>query len=194
MSKLSFRSNSVSPVKITVKEPVPTTHHILLESTVCPVGVREYKQTHVQLQADALKSFRKEGKDIFEMNETRKITSAGTLLYQTTETYGTSISIESMIEKMSASDLTLRANFKRPGIHSNTTCMEVSVEVLRAALQLAPDTHGHKTVEIHIAAERGAKVPRHGAMYVSVSQKGTQHYLSHIDYKIMASYDAMFHE
>ena len=128
------------------------------------------------------------------MNETRKITSAGTLLYQTTETYGTSISIESMIEKMAASDLTVRANFKRPGIHSNTTCMEVSTEVLRAVLQSTPDAHGHQTVEIRIAAERGAKVPRHGAMYVSVSKKGTQHYLSHIDYKIMASYDAMFHE
>lgn len=194
MSKLAFRSNTSSPTEVKVVEPATSSHHILLEATIRPVGVNDYKPEQVKIQAAALKAFRKDGKDIFEMNETRKITSAGTLLYQTTETYGTSMSIEKMLESMKVADLTIRVNFKRPGVHSNTTCMEMSSTTLQSMLNSSPDSHGHKTAEIRIAAELTAKVPRHGAMYVSVSKKGTQHYLSHIDYKIMASYDAMYHE
>lgn len=194
MSKLSFRSNTNSPTEVKTTEPAPTTHHILLEATVRPIGVNDFNQERAKMQASSLKAFRKDGKDIFEMNETRKIASAGTLLYQTSETYGTSISIEKMIETMEHSDLTIRANFKRPGLHSNTTCMELSKNTLRSLLASSPDSHGHKTAEVRIPAETNAKVPKHGAMYMSVSKKGTLHYLSHIDYKIMASYDAMFHE
>jgi len=193
MSKLSFRSSSETPSPTPAVEPKATTHHILIEATVRPVGANDFKQERVAAQADALRAFRHEGRDIFEMNETRKIQSAGTLLYQTTETYGTPVSIESMCETMETSDLTLRANFKRPGVHSSTTCMELSKDTLQKLLESPADAHGHKTAELRIAAERSANVPRHGAMYVSISKKGTQHYLSHIDYKIMASYDAMYH-
>jgi|TARA_B110000977_G_scaffold190046_1_gene260347 hypothetical protein len=194
MSKLSFRSSTETPSPTPAVESKATSHHVLLEATVRPVGTNDFKQERVSAQADALRAFRREGRDLFEMNETRKIQSAGTLLYQTTETYGTPVSIESMCETMQASDLTLRVNFKRPGVHSSTTCMELSAETLQKLLASDVDGNGHRTAELRIAAERSANVPRHGAIYVSISKKGTQHYLSHIDYKIMASYDAMYHD
>ena len=131
MSKLSFRSSTETPSPTPTVEHKATTHHILLEATVRPVGANDFKQERVSAQADALRAFRREGRDLFEMNETRKIQSAGTLLYQTTETYGTPVSIESICETMQASDLTLRVNFKRPGVHSSTTCMELSKDTLQ---------------------------------------------------------------
>ena len=193
MSRLAFRSPNVSPE--TVEHTPPTTrHHIILETTVRPVSANDYDKERVHTQAVALNSLRQSGKDLFEMNETRKVQSAGTTLYQTTETYGTSMSIEKIIDCMQQADLTLRVNFKRPGVHSNTTCMELSTETLQKLIHTAPDVNGHRIAELRVKAELGANVPRHGAMYVAITEKGTQHYLSHIDYKIMSSYDEMYHE
>ena len=193
MSRLAFRSPETSPVNLTTPQPVAT-HHIILESTVRPVSTNDYDKDRVADQARCLKNLRTQGKDIFEMNETRKVQSAGTILYQTTETYGTSLSIEKIIETLRAADLTLRVNFNRPGLHSNTTCMELSVNTLQKLIQSSPDAHGNKIAELRVKAEQSAKVPRHGALFVAITNKGQQHYLSHIDYKIMASYDAMYHE
>ena len=193
MSRLAFRSPTVSP-EPTEHTPTTTRHHIILETTVKPVGANDYDKDRVEVQAAALSSLRNQGKDVFEMNETRKVQSTGTTLYQTTETYGTSMSIEKMIECMQQADLTLRVNFKRPGVHSNTTCMELSTETLQKLVQTTPDVNGHRVAELRVKAELSANVPRHGAMYVAITEKGTQHYLSHIDYKIMTSYDEMYHE
>tara|TARA_B110000008_G_scaffold17534_1_gene16295 strand:- start:3598 stop:4182 length:585 start_codon:yes stop_codon:yes gene_type:complete len=193
MSRLAFRSRESTPVN--VEAPAPTaTHHIMLEATVRPLGSNSYNKDNVADQGRALKELRSSGKDLFEMNETRKVQSAGTVLYQTAETYGTSLSIEKIIETLSSSDLTLRVNFHRPGIHSNTTCMELSADILQKLVQTSADAHGNKVAELRIRAERTAQVPKHGAVYVSITNKGSQHFLSHIDYKIMASYDAMYHE
>ena len=193
MSRLAFRSRESTPVN--VEAPAPTaTHHIMLEATVRPLGSNSYNKDNVADQGRALKELRSSGKDLFEMNETRKVQSAGTVLYQTAETYGTSLSIEKIIETLSSSDLTLRVNFHRPGIHSNTTCMELSADILQKLVQTSADAHGNKVAELRIRAERSAQVPKHGAVYVSITNKGSQHFLSHIDYKIMASYDAMYHE
>jgi|TARA_B110000967_G_C18810823_1_gene523499 hypothetical protein len=166
-----------------------------LEATVKPIGTScEYDKDRIAQQASALKELRQSGKDLFEMNETRKVQSGGTLLYQTTETYGTAISIEKMAEMMTPHDLTLRVNFNRPGKHSNTTCMELSAQTLTRLLKTEADAHGHKIAELRIKAEKSVSTPRHGALYVAIQTKGTQHYLSHIDYKIMSAYDALYHE
>ena len=98
MSRLAFRYPETSPVNLTTPQPVAA-HHIILESTVRPVGTNDYDKDLVADQARYLKNLRTQGKDMFEMNETRKVQSAGTILYQTTETYGTSLSIEKIIEK-----------------------------------------------------------------------------------------------
>lgn len=193
MSRLIFRSHETKPIQLQSSSS-PTKHHILLEATVRPVGAGSYVKDRVAFQAQELKALRTQGKDLFEMNETRKVQSAGTLLYQTTETYGTSMSIEKIVETLKNADLTLRVNFHRPGMHSNTTCMELSAETLEKLSQTAADAHGNKIAELRVRAENKATVPRHGAIFVAISQKGKQHYLSHIDYKIMSSYDAMFHE
>ncbi len=194
MSRLAFRSNSeTSPV--TVEAPTRTaTHHILLEATCKPIGAGNYNKNYAQHQAVKLKELRKHGKDLFEMNETRRVQSTGTLLYQTTETYGTSMSIEKIIETLNSADLTLRVNFHRPGIHSNTTCMELSADTLQKLVSASPDAHDNKVAELRVKAEQTAAVPRHGALFVAITNKANMHYLSHIDYKIMASYDSMYHE
>lgn len=193
MSRLAFRSPDPSPVTIQTA-PVVATHHIILEATVKPIGTSEYNKDRIAQQASALKTLRSSGKDLFEMNETRKVQSAGTVLYQTTETYGTAISIEKMVEIMTPNDLTLRVNFNRPGKHSNTTCMELSSQTLKRLMSTEADAHGHKIAELRIKAEQTAQVPHHGALYVAIQSRGAQHYLSHIDYKIMSAYDALYHE
>mgnify|MGYP000040900089 CR=1 FL=1 len=194
MSRLAFRSPETSPVPIETTA-VTASHHIILEATVKPIGTStEYNKDRVAQQASALKELRQSGKDLFETNETRKVQSAGTVLYQTTETYGTAISIEKMVETMLPNDLTLRVNFNRPGKHSNTTCMELSAQTLQRLVATDADSHGHKIAELRIRAEKTVSTPRHGSLYVAIQSKGAQHYLSHIDYKIMSAYDALYHE
>ena len=193
MSRLAFRSSETSPVTVD-STPVTSNHHMIMEATVKPVGFNEYNKSNVEQQSSALKKLRQSGKDLFEMNETRKVQSAGTSLYQTTEMYGTSLSIENIIETMKQADLTLRVNFKRPGLQSNTTCMALSANTLQKLINTNADSQNNKIAELRVQAETAANVPRHGAFFVAVTKKGTQHYLSHIDYKIMTSYDNMYHE
>ena len=193
MSRLAFRSPDPTPIAVHAPQPVKT-HHIVIEATVAPVKSRVYDKERVQKQAEALSTLRVKGKDIFTLNETRKVQSAGTILYQTTETYGTPMSVEKIIEQLQQYDLTLRVNFNRPGVHSNTTCMQLSANTLSRLLGADEDANHNKIAELRVKAEEEETVPAHGSMYVAVTKKGTQHYLSHVDYKIMASYDAMYHE
>tara|TARA_B100000780_G_scaffold252210_1_gene199210 strand:- start:335 stop:916 length:582 start_codon:yes stop_codon:yes gene_type:complete len=193
MSRLAFRSPDTSPITVDTT-PVTNAHHIILEATVRPVGLKDYNPKHVELQASTLRKLRSSGKDLFEMNETRKVQSGGTTLYQTTETYGTAVTIESITATLKKSDLTLRVNFRRPGVHSSATCMELSSDTLEKLIATTADSNGHKIAELRVKQEQNSSTPCHGAMYVAVACRGTQHYLSHIDYKIMASYDAMYHE
>ena len=58
---------------------------------------------------------------------------------------------------------------------------------------LVNDSKNQKTLELRVKAEASVSVPRHGAMYISVQKMGAMHMLSHVDYKIMASYDSMYH-
>jgi len=193
MSRLAFRSPDTSPCPVD-STPVTSKHHIILEATVKPVGLNNYNKEHVTQQASALKELRTQGKDLFEMNETRKVESSGTTLYQTTEMYGTAMSIEKITAALKKSDLTLRVNFRRPGVHSSATCMELSSGTLERLMSTSSDTQSHKIVELRVKQEQSATKPSHGALFVAVTCRGTQHYLSHIDYKILASYDAMYHE
>ena len=66
-------------------------------------------QDRVAEQATALKQLRTQGKDLFEMNETRKVESTGTALYQTTETYGTAMSIEKIIAALKQAEFSSTA-------------------------------------------------------------------------------------
>lgn len=193
MSRLAFRSRDPSPVTIETAAK-PTKHHIILEATVRPVSLDNYSQNRVAEQAQALKQLRTQGKDLFTMNETRKIESSGKSMYQTVETYGTAMSVEKIIASLKQADLTLRVNFRRPGVHSSSTCMELSAGVLEKLIATSPDENGNKTAELRIKQEQTTTTPSHGSMLVAVTCRGTQHFLSHIDYKILSSYDAMYHE
>lgn len=193
MSRLAFRSPDPSPTPVDAT-PVSSTHHIIVEATVKPVGLNTYNKEHVEKQATALRELRTKGKDLFELNETRKVESSGMILYQTTEMYGTAMSIEKIVAALKISDLTLRVNFRRPGVHSSATCMELSSDTLERLMTSAADSQGHKIAELRVKQEQTASRPSHGALFVAITCRGTQHYLSHIDYKILASYDAMYHE
>jgi hypothetical protein len=192
MSRLSFRDSS--PVTINIPQELPTQrHHIVIEATMKPVGMSSYHKNKVEEQGEVLNQLRKSGKDIFDYNDTRSVQSAGTTLYQTTETYGTSISIENIIETLKSANLTLRVNFNRPGKHSNTTCMALSSEVLSRLMKTSADSNGNKIAELRVADEQNASVPSHGSFYIAITQKGTQHYLSSVDYKILTAYDKLYH-
>ena len=192
MSRLAFRAPS--PVTISVPQISQTQrHHIVIEATMKPVGGTSYQKNQVEEQGEVLRQLRQSGKDIFDYNETRQVQSAGTTLYQTTETYGTALSIENIVETLKSANLTLRVNFNRPGKHSNTTCMALSAETLGRLIATAPDSNGNKIAELRVSAEENANVPSHGAFYIAITQKGTQHYLSSVDYKILGAYDKLYH-
>lgn len=193
MSKFSWNKSEAPKAEVqSVNHDAP--HRVLIEAVPKPRGTNEYDPEKVRVQSAALKDFRTGGKDMFEANECKVNTQHGTTLYQTQETYGTSMSIEQAIESMQKNDITMRVNFHRPGIHSNVTCMEMSHQNLGECLKLTPDAKGQKTVELRVAAEVDAATPRNGAIFATIRKRGTQHYLSHIDYKIMSSYDSMYHE
>ena len=193
MSRLAFRSPDPEPSKVDATVATQK-HNILLEVTIKPMGQNDFNKERAAEQALALKKVREEGRDLFDMNETRKVTSGNKTLYQTTETYGTSVSIEKMKQNIDKDGLTLRVNFHRPGIHSSTTCMELSSDILQRLIDTSANTNGYKIAELRVKQEKTANDPRHGSLFVAIVNRGTQHYLSHIDYKIITSYDAMYHE
>ena len=198
MSRLrAFNNNDTEPAKVVptmnTGSAFPQQHHVLIEAVPVPVGTNEYEPEKVRQQGLALQNFRNVAKDIFEPNECRCVSNAGQRLYQTQETYGTSMSIEQMVETMKNYDLTMRVNFRRPGVHSATTCMELSSPLLSRLLEESEDSKNQKTLELRVKAEASVTVPRHGAMYITVVKNGEVHTLSHVDYKIMASYDSMYH-
>ena len=193
MSRLAFRSPDPSPVTVDAT-PVTQKHNILLEVTVKPMGQNDFDKDKAAEQATALRKIREEGRDLFDMNETRKTSSGNKTLYQTTETYGTAMSIEKIMNFLKSNDLTLRVNFHRPGIHSSTTCMELSPDTLTRLINTSANPSGFKIAELRVKQEKTANDPRHGALFVAITNRGTQHYLSHIDYKIITSYDTMYHE
>lgn len=195
MSRLRVFNRKTETENVVQEVPTPhvQSHHVLIEAVPVPVGTNEYDPQVAKQQGNTLKEFRTLAKDTFEPNDCRCVSNAGQRLYQTTETYGTSMTIEQMIEKMKSADLTLRVNFRRPGVHSATTCMELSHELLARLLEESPDAKNSKTLELRVKAEAHVAVPRHGAMFISVSKTGPVHLLQHIDYKIMSSYDQMYH-
>ena len=129
-----------------IASPHVAQHHILIEAVPVPVGTNEYDPNLARQQGEVLKKFRTRAKDTFEPNECRCVTNAGQRLYQTTETYGTAMTIEQMLETMCKGDLTLRVNFRRPGIHSATTCMELEKSLLTRLIQEKADAKQQKTL------------------------------------------------
>ena len=57
MSRLAFRSPEPSPTPVDAT-PVSSTHHIIVEATVKPVGQNTYNKEHVSKQAAALRELR----------------------------------------------------------------------------------------------------------------------------------------
>lgn len=194
MSRLRFRERPTPlPAAPVATSASVSNYQFVIEAVPVPVGTNEYDPEKVKAQAAALTAFRQNAKDLFEPNGCACVTNAGSRLYQTQETYGTALSVEQMVDKLNTHQLTMRVNFRRPGIHSSTTCMELSPEMLTRLLNETPDSKGRKSLELRVKAEAHVAVPRHGAIFVTAVAQGPVHTLSTIDYKIMASYDQMYH-
>lgn len=190
MSHLRFTRK---PARAVVSAPTAAeTHNIKIDIVPIPVETNEFDPKKVAAQTAAQREFRTAAKDLFEQNDCRLMANNGNRAYQTQETYGTSVSMEKAIEVMNEHDLTMKINFRRPGVHGSTTCMELSAPLLERLLQESADAKGQKTIELRCKSETHASVPRHGAMYVTVVKAGAQHALSHVDYHILSQYDQMY--
>lgn len=146
-------------------------------------------------RAEVITALEKRAGDLAQPNYMHKASDNETHLYQTKETYGRPMSVETIIENMKASELTLRLRFQRPGILSSHSVFELAPGMLEKLIDEEVDETGVKMIELRVRAEAQASMPRNGAMFVSVEKKKGHdlHYFSNVDYKIAQGYDALFH-
>ena len=99
-------------------------------------------------------------------------------LYQTTDLYSESISLEKLIPMLTSSDLTIRLNAVRTGSQSSTTCIELTSGRLADIVEKEQlDERNEKTALI------GGVGSEIGTMYVGVKVRG-QHYIQKLDYEV----------
>ena len=123
MSHLRFTRK---PARVVAAATSADTHNVKIDIVPIPVETNEFDPKKVAAQTAAQREFRTAAKDLFEQNDCRLVANGGNRAYQTQETYGTSVSMEKAIEVMNEHDLTMKINFRRPGVHGSTTCMELS--------------------------------------------------------------------
>lgn len=165
------------------------TLHIRIDAAPIPLGASlDISQEKRESQTKALETVRKLGKDLFAENETIVSNTAGDRLYQTKELYSQNLSVENMIPMLTESDLTLRVNAVRGGVHGHSTCMELKTGVLADLLVEAADNNMEKSTKLTLtnSAEKGE-------IYVSVKQIRGKHYINKVDYKINSIEDDRLH-
>lgn len=161
--------------------------------TFVPRPGSDLSPAKAQEQAELINSLHKRVRDLNDPNHMTKTSEEGICLYQTTETYGKAMSVESISEVMNSNDLTLRVTFRRPGYHSSSTAFELSPSMLEQLVQEDVDAHGTKMLELRIKAEARAENPRNGSMYVSIEPKRGLHYFTNVDFKIDDTFDKLLY-
>lgn len=141
-----------------------------------------------EMQTKAVQKVRAAGKDLFLQNNTIVSHNAGDRLYQTSELYSQNLAVEDLIPMLTSSDLTLRVNAVREGVHAHSTCMELKTGVLADLLQETADSNKEKSTKLSLtnASERGE-------MYVTVKEVKGKHYINKVDYKINSVEDDRLH-
>lgn len=149
--------------------------------------------SQAQERVEVINALQKRVRDLSDPNNMKKTVEDGICLYQTIETYGKAMSVESMNEVMESNDLTLRVTFRRPGYNSSSTAFELSPQMLSQLIQEEVDTHGTKMMELRVKAEAHVENPRNGSMFVSIEPKRGLHYFTNVDFKIDDTYDRLAH-
>tara|TARA_B100000925_G_C21973614_1_gene459033 strand:- start:23 stop:592 length:570 start_codon:yes stop_codon:yes gene_type:complete len=163
--------------------------NIRIDVAPIPLGAsNEVSMEKRRAQTLALESIRKDGKDLFQPNSTAVTNTAGDRLYQTKDLYGQNLSVEKLLTKLTANDLTLRVNALRTGTHAQSTCMELKTGIMADLLAQAKDSNDEKTTTLSIenASEKGE-------MFVSMREIKGEHYINKVDYKISAAEDDRLH-
>ncbi len=168
-------------------------HYCIFQFVPSPGSDRDSEQASAR--AEVIAALEKRANDLTQPNYMHMASDNDNKLYQTKETYGRSISVESIIENMKASELTLRLRFQRPGTLSSHSVFELAPEMLEKFISEEVDETGAKMIELRVRAEATAAMPRNGAMFVSVEKRKNHdlHYFSNVDYKIAHGYDRLFH-
>lgn len=163
--------------------------HIRIDVAPIPQGASEdISMEKRQMQTKAVEKVRQLGKDLFAANKTVVTNTAGERLYQTRELYSQQLAVEDMIPLLTQSDLTLRVNAIREGMHGHATCMELKTGVLADLLNGAIDNNNEKTTNLSLTNSTDK-----GEMFVSVREIKGKHYINKVDYKINSFEDDRLH-
>jgi hypothetical protein len=169
--------------------PEPAKLHIRIDAAPIPLGAsKDISSEKRESQTQALEKVRKLGKDLFSENDTIVSNTAGDRLYQTKELYSQQLSIEELIPMLTASDLTLRVNAVRGGVHAHSTCMELKSGILADLLSETSDSNREKSTKLELTNSS-----EKGEMYVSVREVKGKHYINKVDYKISSIEDDRLH-
>ncbi len=167
----------------------PNKLHIRIDAAPIPLGVSvDISSNKRELQTQALERVRKLGKDLFSENETIVSNTAGDRLYQSKELYAQTLSVEDLIPLLTESDLTLRINAVRGGVHAHSTCMELKTGVLADLLEKAVDNNKEKSTKLALTNSSDK-----GEIFVSVKEVRGKHYINKVDYKISSIEDDRLH-
>lgn len=188
---MSFIRRKQEPQFEEASVPVKQSQELNIRIDVAPIPLgasEDISKEKRSLQTAAVQKVRSKGKDLFLQNKTIASNEAGIRLYQTNELYSQNLAVEDLIPMLTSSDLTLRVNAIREGVHSHSTCMELKSGVLADLLEETADNNKEKTAKITLtnATERGE-------MFVSVKEVKGKHYINKVDYKINAIEDDRLH-
>jgi|TARA_B110000008_G_scaffold228654_1_gene230811 hypothetical protein len=188
MSFVRFKKqDQLEQPKETAAEPAKL--HIRIDAAPIPLGAsKDISSEKREAQTQALEKVRKMGKDLFAENNTIVSNTAGERLYQTKELYSQRLSIEELIPLLTASDLTLRVNAVRGGVHAHSTCMELKSGILADLLSETSDSNREKSTKLELTNSS-----EKGEMYVSVREVKGKHYINKVDYKISSIEDDRLH-
>lgn len=188
---MSFIRRNQQPQFEQASAPVKLSQELNIRIDVAPIPLGATEDISAQkrsMQTAAVQKVRAQGKDLFLQNKTVVSNTAGNRLYQTSELYSQNLPVEELIPLLTSSDLTLRINAIREGVHAHSTCMELKSGILADLLEETADNNKEKTAKITLtnATERGE-------MYVSVREVKGKHYINKVDYKINAIEDDRLH-
>lgn len=136
----------------------------------------------------AIQKIQTMGRDLFEPNKTIVSEKQDNRLYQTTDLYSESISLEKLIPMLTSSDLTIRLNAVRTGAQSSTTCIELTSG--RLADIVEKDQVDERNEKTALVGGVGSEV---GTMYVGVKVKRGQHFIQKLDYEVPLAHDDKMH-
>jgi len=191
MYKMSFIRYNKQPQFDEQPQEAEAPKDLSIRIDVAPIPMGASKDVSSEKRAQqtqALEKVRQNGKDLFLQNGTVVSNTAGDRLYQTRELYSQNLAVEDLIPMLTSSNLTLRVNAVRNGVHAHTTCMELKTGILADLMQENSDNNGEKSTKLTLtnASERGE-------MYVSVKEVRGKHYINKVDYKINALEDDRLH-